>query len=66
MKSHAFLLPGSEYFSKPFNEICLFFDGVLIEGTLCLIFFKLVFDAWGVMNMGEEVFEFNNSGLFTL
>ncbi len=66
MKSHAFLLPGSENFSKAFDEICLLIHRIFIERTLCLAFFKLLFDAWGVMNIRDEVFELKNSSIFRL
>ena len=66
MQSHALLLSGTKDFSQSFDEVSLLLDRVFIKGALSLIFFELVLDAGGVLDLGDEVFEFNNFGLFTL
>lgn len=66
MQPHALLLPGIEDLTKSLDEVCLFSDGVLIKGTLGLIFFKLVLDGGGVVNLGDKVLKFNDFGFFAL
>ena len=66
MQPHALLLPGIEDLPKSLNEVCLLLEGVFIEGALGFVFLELVPDAGIVLDMGDEVLEFYNSGFLAL
>jgi len=66
MQSHALLLPCIEDLSQPFNEVGLLFDRVLVEGALSLVLLELISDAGSVLDMGDEVLEFDNFGFLAL
>ncbi len=66
MEPHALLLPGIEDLAKSLNEVSLFLDWVLVEGALSFVLLELVPDAGSVLDMGNEVLEFDDFGFLAL